>query len=241
MRVNRTLSDYCFIKDHFVGSRTGSPQSSRQILASSILFIYAIFRYFADVLYNFDMKKLLTPEEAEKMKEKMRILAAKGGRNRKGTKNKTTLDREAALKAWQDGVVKRSQGLLNVQSMLALGSIKVFRIDSHWEDSQNGKTKYKVKSKPRLVVNNDEIIAALDFEFGSGLENPSNDSTYYFVTTKDPDGQAINSLMDRTFGRPKESIEITAPPIIDPKEREQANKALASFLHGRNKTNPGQE
>lgn len=183
------------------------------------------------------MKKILTPEEVAERKKKLSEWGKKGGYGKRGKKAKTTLDREAALKAWQDGVVKRSQGLLNVQSMLALGSIKVFRIDSHWEDSSNGKTKYKVKSKPRLVTNNNEIIAALDFEFGTGLEDPNDDTTYYFVTTKDPDGQAINSLMDRTFGRPKESLEIIPPPVIDPDELEQANSALAAFLHGRNKTN----
>lgn len=197
--------------------------------------------YVSRVWYNLYMlKKALTPEEAAILKKKLSEAGRRGGHAKKGKRAKHVIDREAALKAWQEGALKRSQGLLNVQSMLALGSIKVFRIDSHWEDSSNGKSKFKVKSKPRLVSNTEEIIAALDYEFGDG-ESPSDDETYYFVTTKDPDGRAIDSMMDRMFGRPKESLEIITPPPIDPKEREKANKVLANFLHGRNKTNSGEE
>lgn len=158
----------------------------------------------------------------------------KGGRNKKGKRSKLVLTREEALKAFHNGVIKSTTGLLNVQRMLAFGSIKVFRIDSHWEDSSNGKTKYKVKSKPILVSDEDEIIAALDYEFGSG-ESPNDDSTYYFVTTKDPDQRAIDSLLDRTFGRPKESLELIAPIEVDPKDRDKTNQALERFLHGHRK------
>lgn len=132
---------------------------------------------------------------------------AKGGKNKKGKKHKTTLDREAALEAWHQGVINRTQGLLTVQSVLAFGCIKVMRIDSHWEGS--AKNKKLVKSKPVIVEDDDEIIAAIDYEYGDG-DCPNTDSAYYFVATKDPDNQAINSLMDRTFGRAQEKIDLTS-------------------------------
>lgn len=146
-------------------------------------------------------KRDLSPESIKKLKEAGR----KGGTKKKGSKSAHVLDREQALEAYKQGVIKSSRTLLNVQKMLAFGSIKVFRIDTHWE--QNGKSKVKVRSKPQLVINDDEIIEALDYEYGDG-ESPNDDTTFYFVTTKDPDQRAIDSLLDRTFGKAKESMEI---------------------------------
>lgn len=170
----------------------------------------------------------------ELIRQKRIEAGRKGGKNKKGKKNQVTLDREAALKLYRDGVTLNTQRLLSVQRVLAFGSIKVFRIDTHWEDSPNGKTKYKVKSKPRLVESDYEIIKALDYEFADG-ENPNDDFTYYFITTKDPDKYTIDSMLDRTFGRAKESLEIVKPPELDDKEREQANTALQKFIHGHRK------
>ncbi len=154
-----------------------------------------------------------------------------GGKAKKGKRSRYVLDREAALKAYRDGVTQSTLTLLSIQKILAKGSLRVFRIDTHWEDSPNGKTKYKVRSKPKLVESDREIIKALDYEFGDG-EDPNDDFTYFFVTTKDPDARVIDSMLDRTFGRAKESLEITKPPEIEEKEREIVNNALEKFLHG---------
>lgn len=167
---------------------------------------------------------------------KKRVLAGrKGGTNKRGKKNNTTLTKELALKLYNEGVIKRTQGLLHIQSVLAAGTIKVFRIDSYWEE--RGKTKYKVKNKPALVHDDDEIIAALDYEFGDG-ESPSDDLHYYFVATQDPNPMVIEHMMSRTFGRPKESIEITNPPELDKKKRELANEAIRKYLDGKRTKNP---
>lgn len=120
----------------------------------------------------------------------------------KGLKNKATIDREKFLQEWKDKVAQRSHSLLNVQTMLAVGTIKVFKIVTT-TDSKGHST----RSKPELVENDDEIIAALDYEYGDG-ESPNDEEDYYFVTTKDPENQAINSLLDRTFGKPKESVDV---------------------------------
>lgn len=136
--------------------------------------------------------------------------AKKGGKQPgagrpKGMKNKATLEKEDFLKAFQEGVQRRTLGLLNAQSFLAHGTLKVFRIDTKTVGS--GKNAKRIREKPVLVENDEEIIAALDYAFAEG-DSPNDDDTYYFISTKDPDNQAINSLLDRTFGKPKEQIAI---------------------------------
>lgn len=128
-----------------------------------------------------------------------------GGGRPKGSKGKTTIEREQALKEFQDGVTRRAKTLMNVQSMLAFGTIKIFRIDT--ETVGKGKNKKTIKKRPVLVESEEEIINVLDYEYGQG-DNPNDDEVYYFVTTKDPENKAIDSLLDRTFGKPKENLTV---------------------------------
>lgn len=123
----------------------------------------------------------------------------------KGSKNLSTIEREEALESWKSDVAKRTRGLLQAQTILAVGCIKVFCIHSHWEGS--GKNRRLVKGKPKVVESEWEIIKALDYEYGDG-DSPNTDTEYYFVSTKDPDNSAIDSLLNRTFGKPKESVAV---------------------------------
>ncbi len=143
-----------------------------------------------------------TPKPKKKKKKGGKMPGA--GRPR-GAKNVATIEREEYLRRFQDKVAQRSQSLLHAQTILATGSIKVFVMRSHWEGS--GKNRRKVKGRPEIVGTDKEIIDALDYEFGEG-DSPNTDDEYYFVSTKDPDNSAINSLLDRTFGKAKESLEV---------------------------------
>lgn len=130
----------------------------------------------------------------------------KGGRP-KGKKNSATIDREKVLELAKDIIAGRTRKLIDTQTILAIGAIKVFVIKSHWEGA--GKNKRKVKSKPEIVSNDEDIIKVIDYEYGEG-EDPNTDDEYFFVMTKDPDNQAINSLMDRTYGKATENKNVTA-------------------------------
>lgn len=144
--------------------------------------------------------------QEKKVKGKKRGGGKQPGAGRpKGRKNNATIEREAALEAFKNGVTKRANALMNVQTMLAFGTIKVFRIETEYSGS--GKNRKATRKKPVLVSDDEEIINALDYTYGDG-ESPNDDETYYFVTTKDPENNAINSLLDRTFGKPKEQIAI---------------------------------
>lgn len=148
------------------------------------------------------MPKKGTPEYKNWLRER----ASKGGKNKKGSKHKTTIEREKILEMAKDIVASRTRKLIDTQTVLAVGCIKVFKIRTYYEGS--GKNRKKMKSKPELVNDEEEIANALDYEYGEG-EDPSNDDEYFFVMTKDPDNTAIEALLNRTFGKATENKNLT--------------------------------
>jgi hypothetical protein len=129
-----------------------------------------------------------------------------GAGRKKGSKHKSTIEREKILELAKDIIAGRTKRLIDTQSILAMGAIKVFVIRSHWEGV--GKNKKLVKSKAEIVSDDDEISMALDAEFGEG-DSPNDENSYYFVVTKDPDNSAIESLLNRTFGKATENKNLT--------------------------------
>lgn len=135
-------------------------------------------------------------------KAMLRRIGASGGKAKTGVKHKTTIDREMMLETIKDIGASRAKTLINVQTLLAVGTISVYVIRSHYEG------KRKIKDKPELITDDETIINVLDFEYGEG-ENPNSDEEYFFVQKNIPDNSAINSLLDRTFGRATENKKIT--------------------------------
>jgi len=128
----------------------------------------------------------------------------------KGKKNQSTIDREKILEEAKNIIAGRTRKLVDTQTILAMGSIKIFKIHFHWEGS--GKKRTLIKDKPEIVENDEEIAHVIDWEYGGGsMGNPNDHDSedeeynYFFVMTKDPDNQALNSLMDRTFGKATEN------------------------------------
>ncbi len=157
-------------------------------------------------------KPYLPGETEEQFKKRMSEYQRRGAENRKGKKYKPTVDREKQLEEFKDFVARRNKTLLSAQMIIATGSIYVFRIDTeYW--NKGTKNEKKFKKRPVVVTNQEEIINALDYYYAQG-ENPNDDETYYFVTTKDPDNQAIKDLLDRTFGKAKESVAVEHSGVI---------------------------
>ncbi len=147
----------------------------------------------------------LPGETEEQFKQRMRELGSKGGTNKKGTKNRATIDREQELERFKNMTAGRTKTIWSTQMVRAMGAIQVFRIDT--ETIGEGKNAKRIRSRPVLVTDLEEIINALDFEYAHG-ENPSDDDRYYFVMSKEPSDKAIDSLLDRTFGKAKESMAV---------------------------------
>jgi hypothetical protein len=109
-----------------------------------------------------------------------------GGRV-KGTKNKLTLDREAELEMVRQLVLNELGPIVQAQLAHCKGIDHFFL--------RNPKTKqFEQVTDPQMIQ------AAL---------NIGDRGSYYWIFTKDPSVQAFTALMDRTFGKPQERVELT--------------------------------
>lgn len=125
----------------------------------------------------------------------------KGGRP-KGAKSLATLEKEKVLEAVRQRIMGNAHNIINGQLSLAQGQQFLYRIDTTTDAKGN-----KVRSKPILVTDPDEIAAYLDGEYGDG-DSMDNEENYFYITTKEPENQAIEALMNRTFGKPVETVEL---------------------------------
>lgn len=115
-------------------------------------------------------------------------------------------------------IIQQLDPILNAQLNLAKGVSYLYRID------EIGKGDRKRKDHV-LVTDPTEIKEALDMieEGDIGGDNP-----YYYITTKPPDGKAIENLVDRVFGKPRQSMEIDNPK--QNVELEQIRSTLKNIL-----------
>ena len=126
----------------------------------------------------------------------------KGAGRPKGKKTLETLTKELALKQFNERVDKSTDAFFNAAKNLAVGQMYIYRLDEEEKTGANGK-KYTIKV-PVLVTSSEEIKDAIDVLYADG---ESEDGTYYYATTKPADIKAIDSLMNRRHGRPKETVE----------------------------------
>ena len=109
----------------------------------------------------------------------------------KGAKGKTTLEKEMALAAFKERVMKAMFPLLDSQMNLAKGCQYLYRVDG--------------VGKATLVTNPEEIQ-----EY---FEGKTDEEKRYLITTEKPDNKAIDSLLDRTFGKATQRIETDTPEV----------------------------
>jgi len=128
----------------------------------------------------------------------------KGGKRenagrKKGTVLPKTLEKQAVAAQLRQRTMRAADKLWNAQFAKATGSMMIYRIDEI--EDENGKT----KREHILVENADEIKQVLDeCDGASGYAGES----YYIVTTVQPDNKAIDSMLDRTFGKAQQTIEV---------------------------------
>lgn len=125
-------------------------------------------------------------------------------------KRKTTLIREDIFRDTQNKVVERTLGLMEKQYQLAIGDVRVFVSRSHWEGKGNNRK--LVKGKTEIITNEEKITEAIDYESGvrTGKEDPNVELKHYFVMVKEPNLKAIESLLNRTYGKPTENKNLSA-------------------------------
>ena len=156
------------------------------------------------------------------IKPKGKYLFQKGhkkiGGKKKGTKNQKTLEKELAQRRMEETILGELKDLLKAQIQIAKGTIYIFKI-----------VKTKKGGKEHILLTDPgEIKYALDEVDGEGTVE---DGTYYYVATKQPDNRALDSLINRVFGKPKESVDFTSGGepigiIFLPRRKQDENKQL---------------
>lgn len=134
----------------------------------------------------------------------------KGGRP-KGAKSASTLEKERVLAEVRERIMRKADILLNAQSSIAQGQQFLYKIEKTKIVGPKGGISYRPE-RPKLVTSEVEIQAYLDGLVDEGeLENENDPSaTYYFITTKEPNNMALDSMFNRAFGKPTDYIDLTS-------------------------------
>lgn len=143
-------------------------------------------------------KKPIPPKNIEQHLERMEQIA------------EVTYNRKRTRELLDQKILKIIPKLFNAQASLAVGQSFLYKI----EIDEKGR-----KGIPILISEQQEIENYL-----SGFYE-SDSSVYYYITTKEPSNIAIESLTNRVFGRPKESLELTGEVKLS--LRELSLRALA--------------
>lgn len=129
--------------------------------------------------------------------------AREGAGRKKGGKNSSTIDREEARKYMQAYIIDSLEPLLQAQRSLARGLQFVYKIEEEKDD------KGRVLSRKHVQLTGPEEIGhALDVLKGF---SDAEDGEYYYLTSKQPDVRAIDSMLDRAFGKATQSLEMDNP------------------------------
>lgn len=131
--------------------------------------------------------------------EKAREYGKLGGR-RGGALSAVRKMELAQKKVMEKMIYKKTAPLIRAGMIPAMGQHFVYRIDE--ERDSKGKL---LSRKHILVENPKEIAQALD-QIEEGGIHP--DDKFYYVTAKEPDVRAIEMLLNRGYGKPKESLTI---------------------------------
>ncbi len=140
----------------------------------------------------------------------------------KGKKNLATIEKDKAESLMKQRILSRLNPLLNAQFSLAEGVSYVYKVI----DTGKGKESDR---KHTIVTNPEEIKKFLDEHNG---KNGSVDDVYYYITTEAPDIRAIDSMLDRVFGKAKQSVDMKGSLITDinPEVKKLIEKAIDSIL-----------
>lgn len=168
--------------------------------------------------------------------ERAHIIGPMGGRP-KGKKNKATLIQLAVKEKFSQRVLRLTDRLINAQASLAIGQTFLYKIEKEFIKTgtkKNGEEDgYWKNLQPKLVEAQSEIESYLE-ELAENNGDLSDDkdptATYYFLTTKEPNNNAIDSLHNRVHGKPTESVQVDVNHKFSLKELAQRRISLQNPL-----------
>lgn len=141
-----------------------------------------------------------------------------------GSMNATTLERMAVKKAFEDRVARNADKLFDAQFNLAKG--EQYLMVKY--ETGNGKNKRTVTE----VVDDPETIKAyLNGEL-------DDEDEYYYISTKPAVSVAIDSLLDRAFGKAQQKMELEHSGTLNLNQtfNEEIKDEFEHFLKGKDFT-----
>lgn len=137
-----------------------------------------------------------------------------GAGRKPGKKLPKTLEKEKILASLRARIMRMADRILDKQLVLVNGQQFLYKIEKEWVKTGKGETTgYWRNKKPELVEDEFTIRWYLenitDKANGDIEDKEEPGETYYFITTKEPSNQAIDSMLDRTFGRSTQRLEHT--------------------------------
>lgn len=123
-----------------------------------------------------------------------------GAGRKPGALNKKTLEAMEVKKAYLDKVRRNTDQLFNAQFSVAKGTQMLFVIKT---DSKGNRRKPEIVTDPEIIGRFLEENEGMDGTLGS------DDSEYFFLTTRMPDSRTISDMLDRALGKPDQSIDVT--------------------------------
>jgi len=139
----------------------------------------------------------------ETLKEKRSRAGKKGGKLGKRTITDETKLKNAALKDFRIKASNMANTLLMAQTQEAIGSRQIIRKDEIYnKKGQMVKVEFNVVEDPKEI---EKVLN--DFE---GVDGRGEiDGKYYLITQDKPNYRASDAILNRTFGRPTETHEIS--------------------------------
>lgn len=153
----------------------------------------------------------------------------KGAGMPKGMKTKKTMEKIEAETYFRQRVLDSIEGLVDSQMNLAKGCQYLFKIKKVYVEKED---KFVVPkgAKPEIVKSSEEIAQYLAGDF-----DDRDECDYYFMTTEKPDNRALDSLVDRVFGKAKQNISIEGNLTISG----VLNKLKEDYVRSSNKESTG--
>lgn len=165
--------------------------------------------------------------ELESSNEKSKWGGARPGAGRpEGSMNPDTKERMKVKSAFISRVNKHADDLFNAQYNLAKGEtyLMVKRIEG---EGKNRKVWHEMVTDPQT------IIEYLDGEL-QGNDSIDDDEHFYYMTTKPANGLAIDSLLNRSFGKAEEKLDITSDgEKLDATPSPEIAAAFAEFMRSK--------
>ncbi len=139
--------------------------------------------------------------------------ARKPGTGRpKGSLAPATIERASMKKLIEQRVFAAHESLINAQLRIAVGQMFLYKIEKRWVPARKGEGGHYENKEPKLVTVQQEIfdyLANLAEHDGDLSDDKDPSATYYFITTKEPNNEALKDLFNRVHGKPKETVDIS--------------------------------